>query len=353
VLPLIARHLAPQGVAFVSYNTLPGCHMRRGVWDMLKYHTRDIAEMPAKVASARSLLDLVGRPVAAESVAQQAMRAEIREAGGSPDAVLAHDDMSEPNTPVYFHEFMADATRAGLTYLAEARLSTMMGGGLDPEVRQALGPLDRLTREQYLDFVHFRRFRETLLCHAGALERFVIQPPRALNMHATPSLSFRLDAERAGHDPGANAGIAALQQLLLARWPHSVPVSELAAWHRQLQPAAPETSRPIESVLVEMFVGGIVDLRTTPVAAAAAAGERPMAFAPARWMLRETEFATSCYHDTYRLGPDDRRLVALLDGRNTRADLVAALGDLVAGPSGGNQVDAALHALARLALLVR
>ena len=48
VMPLIARHLAPNGVAFVSFNTLPGCHMRRAVWEMLRYHTREIADLPAK-----------------------------------------------------------------------------------------------------------------------------------------------------------------------------------------------------------------------------------------------------------------------------------------------------------------
>ena len=352
VLPLIARHLAPQGIAFVSYNTLPGCHMRRVVWDMLKYHTRKIAEMPAKVASARTLLDLVGRPVAGESAAQQAMRAEVRDAGGGPDSALAHDDMSESNGPVYFHEFMAEATRSGLTFLAEARLSTMMGSGLAPEVRQALGPLDRLAREQYLDFIHFRRFRESLLCHSGALSRFVVQPPRAQGMHVTPSLSLRQEVERAGGEPEPDAGIAALKQLLLARWPRSVPVAEIAAWREQVQPAAGSTVRPIEFLLVEMFVAGIVDLRTAPVSVAAAASERPIAFAPARWMLRESEYATSVYHDSFRLGADDRRLVALLDGRHSRADIFAALGELVAGPPGGNRLEVALNALARLALLV-
>ncbi len=73
-----------------------------------------------------------------------------------------------------------------------------MGGGLAPEVRQALGPLDRLAREQYLDFVHFRRYRESLLCHAGALSRFVVQPPRALGMHVLPSLTLRRAADDAG-----------------------------------------------------------------------------------------------------------------------------------------------------------
>ena len=54
---------APNGVAFVSYNTLPGCHMRRAVWEMLKFHTREIADKPAKVAAARSLIALVATPV--------------------------------------------------------------------------------------------------------------------------------------------------------------------------------------------------------------------------------------------------------------------------------------------------
>jgi len=352
VLPLIARHLAPQGVAFVSYNTLPGCHMRRVVWDMLKYHTRDIAGKSAKVAAARAILDLVGRPVASETAAQQALRAEVREVGGGPDSALAHDDMSEPNDPVHFHEFMADATRSGLAFLAEARLSTMMGGGLAPEVRQALGPLDRLTREQYLDFIHFRRYRESLLCHSGALTRFVIQPPRALAMHVSPSLSLRQEVERGERDSQPDAGVAALKQLLLARWPQSVPVSELAAWRERVQPGTGSSRRPIELLLVEMFVAGIVDLRTAPIAVAATPGERPVAFGPARWMLGESEFATSVHHDSYRLAPDDRKLVALLDGRHTRADLVAALGPLVAGPSGSHQLEAALNKLARLALLV-
>jgi len=355
VLPLIARHLAPQGVAFVSYNTLPGCHMRRVVWDMLKYHTRDIAGKSAKVAAARAILDLVGRPVAAESAAQQAMRAEVREAGGSPDAALAHDDMSEPNDPVHFHEFMADASRAGLTFLAEARLNTMMGGGLAPEVRQALRPLDRLEREQYLDFIHFRRFRESLLCHAGALERFVVQPPRALAMHVLPSLALRRETENAEPAPDADAEVAAVKELLLARWPHSVPAAELADWRERTLPvAAGGQRRPVELLLAELYVGGIVDLRTTPVAVAASAGEFPEAFAAARWINRSHDVIPSLYHEALRhQDPIGKQLVSLLDGTRTREQLAAAVGGPFSGPGGLAQLDDVLAILARKALLVR
>ena len=355
VLPLIARHLAPQGVAFVSYNTLPGCHMRRVVWDMLKYHTRDIAGKSAKVAAARTLLDLVGRPVASENATQQALRAEVREAGNGPDAALAHDDMSEPNDPVYFHEFMADASRSGLTFLAEARLSTMMGGGLAPEARQALRSLDRLTREQYLDFIHFRRFRESLLCHDAALARFVVQPPRALAMHVTPSLTLRRAAENSETAPDDDAEVAAVKQLLLSRWPHSVSAAELADWREHALPVpAGGSRRPVELLLAELYVAGIVDLRTTPVAAAAAAGPRPEAFAAARWINRSHEVIPSLYHEALRhQDPIGQRLLALLDGTRTREQLAAAIGGPFAGPTGLTQLNDVLAILARKALLVR
>jgi hypothetical protein len=81
VMPLIASRLAPKGVAFVSFNAFPGCHLRRAVWEMLRYHTRDIADLKAKLAAARALLGLVGTPIAGESADGQARRSPRR---GSP-----------------------------------------------------------------------------------------------------------------------------------------------------------------------------------------------------------------------------------------------------------------------------
>lgn len=352
-MPLVARHLAPKGVAFVSYNTLPGCHMRRAVWEMLRYHTRDIEAKPAKLAAARSLLALVPMPVASESASQEAMRAEIRDVGESPDAKLAHDDMSEPNNPVYFHEFAADAARAGLAFLVGARLNTVMGAGLAPQVRQALGPLDRLAREQYLDFIYFRRYRESLLCHANALSRFVVQPPRALGMHALASLNLRR-AATPEPKPDAHADARALQAYLLARWPISVPVAELADWRHRTLPAAGEglSHRPIELLLAELFVGGLVDLRTMPFSAVATLGEYPEAFAAARGINRDSDVLPNLYHEAIKFpDPDVRKLLGLLDGTRTREELVAAIGGPLSGPDGRAKLEKALTKLAREGLL--
>jgi trans-aconitate methyltransferase len=355
VMPLIARHLAPRGVALVGYNTLPGCHTRQVVWEMLRYHTREIADKAAKLTAARSLLALVAAPVAGENLGQEALRAEVRNAGESPDSALAHDDMSEPNNPMYFHEFVADATRAGLTFLAEARLNTMMGSGLAPQARQALGTMDRLTREQYLDFIYFRRYRESLLCHANALSRFVVQPPRALGLHALPSPNLRRADASGTPGPETDADAAAIKRLLLSRWPASIPVAELVEWRaRHLPaPAAGEPPRPTEQLLTELYVAGLVDLCTLPGTAAATAGDRPEAFAAARWINREHDVMPNLYHEALRLqDPGGRKLLGLLDGTRTREDLLAAIGAPLAGPDGRAQLEKALDVLAKKALLV-
>ena len=354
VLPLIARHLAPQGVAFVSYNTLPGCHARRAVWEMLKYHARAISDPSARLAAARALIAVVSAPLAGEDEIQAALREEVRHVGEGSDAVLAHDDMSEPNNPVYFHEFMADASRSGLAFLAEARLGAMASARLAPEVRQALAPLDRLEREQYLDFIHFRRYRESLLCHAGALSRFVVQPPRALGMHVLPSLTLRRAMASPDTIPTADPQVTAIMQMLMARWPRSVPVAELADWRERMLPAdAGSTRRPIEFVLAELFVADLLDLRTVPAAAAAVPGERPEVFAPSRCISRERDVVPTLYHEPLRLNdPNVRRIVGLLDGTRTRADLIRAVGGPLAGPDGGALLETILKKLATEAVLV-
>jgi SAM-dependent methyltransferase len=356
VMPLIARHLAPDGVALVSYNAMPGCHLRGIVWDMLKYHTRNIPLKSAKVAAARGFLELVATPVGGDTPTEQAMRAEVRSAAQGSEASLAHDELGDPNNAFYFHEFSDDAVRAGLTFLAEARLDTMLGEGLAPQVRQALGRLDRLAREQYLDFVHFRHFRESLLCHANAPTRFVLQPARVLGLQAVPSSAVRREAatRTAAQSPATTAD--PLEQWLLSLWPRSASVMELREWRDRQTPAAAGAgaSSAIEQQVAELYATGRVDLRTMPVTVAVVAGERPEAFAAARWLNREREIIPSLYHEALRYqDPLGRRLLALLDGTRTRDDLCAALGGPFAGPAGRGRLDAALKILASKALLVR
>jgi 2-polyprenyl-3-methyl-5-hydroxy-6-metoxy-1,4-benzoquinol methylase len=228
LLPRIAMHLARNGVAFVSFNALPGSHLRALAWDMLAYHTSGIADRREQIAAARALLEIAGAPAERDDALMQALRAELRKTAQSSNSSLAHDDLAPFNHPVYFHAFAADAERAGLAFVADAHLSTMTDAGLAPAARKMLAGLDRTRREQYRDFLLFRHYRESLLCHTGAMSRFEIDASRALQLRAVPSLDTRRAAAARAAAPHPDADVAAITTVLVAHWPHSIPVAELA-----------------------------------------------------------------------------------------------------------------------------
>ncbi len=353
LLPFVARHLARNGVAFVSYNTYPGCYVRRAMWEMLKYHARNATDHRARLAAARSLISLLADPVSTHDEGEAALHRELQSMGALTDSALAHDDLSEPNEPVYFHEFAAALESNRLAFLAEAEIHAMVGLGLTPRVRQALARMDRLTREQYLDFVHLRRYRESLVCHAGVLSRFVIDPARAAPMHASASTTLRQLAEdgKVGLS-GGDADAHALKELLVSRWPHCVPVAELAAWHAGRRGARAQGAA-IETMVVQAYGAGLLELCLQPPTVVAMAGLHPTAFAPARWQARDGDVVANVHHDAVNLNERiQRQLLPLLDGTRTRGQILAEMGASFADADRAGQLERVLDQLARAALLV-
>ena len=356
LLPVIARHLAPNGIAYVSYNLFPGCRVRQAVWEMLKLHTRDCPDLPSRVVAARELIALMADSKGPLNQDEDTLRAEFRKLAHRPDGALSHDDLNENNNPVYFQEFVADAGCSGLAFLVEADLFSMTAGDFLPSIREMLGRMDRVTREQYLDFLRFRPFRCSLLCHATALPEFNLHPERVADMHASPALTVR-------HLISVGKGVSyqddnarRIVERLLSRWPESVPVSELIA---MLETGTSNPERVIaepagaRTCLLELCIAGVLDLRPRAIKSASAGGEHPVVFGPARWMCNHNEIVPNLYHDGIRLSDAiARKLLTLLDGTRTRADLMLELGEACAGHDGAQLLDNALAGLASRALLM-
>lgn len=333
---LAAQRLSSNGVMFVSYNAYPGCHIRRAAWDILHFHTDAIADAQARIKAARTMAGLLAEPGATHESSDALLREEFRRIESRSDSALFHDDMGSPNDPVYFHEFIAHAQRFGLDFLAEAALPMMSVGGLSANMSRFVAGMNRLAREQYIDFARMRRFRQTLLCRAAASTTGIVVAAIA-KMYvsaATPLIRSSL----AGKDPGAalNAEgsggeqatheVASLRELL--RWlvtqsPRAVPVAEARAWYRARSSAAPPE---IETLLAEACMRGLVQLHVDAPVATSVAGEFPVASAMARWQASRQEQITNLRHESLRL-PDAaaRRLLALLDGSRSRAALHTAM----------------------------
>ncbi len=363
------RLLAPDGVAYISYNAYPGSYLRDMASDILSFHLQGVGEPAERLARARRLMALV---VAANARTPYAgvLREHFERVLQHPDPLLYHDDLAEVNTPVYLHEFVAHAARHGLQFLSEARLHDSQLHELPDEVAAELDALpdDAVLREQYIDFVVNRMFRQTLLC------RDDVVLDRTLDARRLAGLSFaatlRIEPSAAGEEPtfvgrgGASlqpgrARLSAALAAIAAAWPRAVTFEHLAA---HLDPAARDR---LGGELLEIHAAGVIDLHSHPPAPAAVPGPRPVAAPLVRRQAAEgRDRVTSLRHaSVWVKDPLAAHLLALLDGSRDRDDLEAAIRDYVAGggldgtgvdvPGElGAALDAALARLAELSLLV-
>ncbi len=168
ILEICRRRLAPDGVAYVSYNVYPGWGLTGTLREMLRYQVRDAAGGPAQVRAARSFLTRLGDLLRGEErPLTTLLREDLAVIGKASDPYLVHEYLEKDNHPVYFHEFVERAQAWGLRYLGETAASTMVVDNLRPEVARELIALarDAIHLEQLMDLLRGRSFRNTLLCH--------------------------------------------------------------------------------------------------------------------------------------------------------------------------------------------
>ncbi len=171
ILRVAAERLADDGVAYISYNTLPGCRLRHLVRDLLAFRFGPDARDVVAMESMRGFLDLFAQIESTSSAEYLALlKREIAFAQNRSDDALYHDDLAPDAKAFYLHEFVADARDFGLQYLGEADLAdmfTMAGAEAFDRLLDGWSGGDWVAREQYHDFVKGRRFRQTLLCKAS------------------------------------------------------------------------------------------------------------------------------------------------------------------------------------------
>lgn len=372
LLGLIRRHLAPQGVGFVSYNVYPGCYVRRMLWEMLHFHTDHLTDHGQRLSEAQALTHLLARGRTAQDDLSALLEKDLERAAAREGGHFFHDDLAQINEPVYFHQFAAHAEAHGLQFLGEAELDSLGYAGISGQAMQVLRTMDTLTREQYFDFIRVRRFRQTMLCHADvALERtlggsqldsFLLGVRRDTRVRTRALEPGTVDAETASADQAARTRDEGLVQATLDRLlelsPRRITFAELCA---EMRSSAAEWldqcgEARYRTLVFGAALAGAIELHVhAPRLLAAEPGVRPVASALVRGQLEAGTLVTNLCHESVRV--DDEvvgRLLALLDGRHDRADLVEALGaQLGDGDQAARRLrlEGHLRHLARLALL--
>ena len=168
ILTICSENLATEGIAYVSYNTYPGWHMREMIRHAMRYHSDQFTEPEKRIEQARALIDfLVSAVPKNDNYYSQLLKSELELVKKSRNSYLFHDHLEEVNAPIYFHQFIERVQRHNLQYLGEAEFSTMLTSGFPHAVAETLEGIspDIVRTEQYMDFLRNRFFRQTLLCH--------------------------------------------------------------------------------------------------------------------------------------------------------------------------------------------
>lgn len=348
IMAICKGSLAPQGVAYISYNTFPGCHNRVMLREMMQFHNRDFHDPEQVMQQGLNLLKLLANSLEKDTEPYtQFLKGELTRLGGRPLESLYHDELSPVFTPLYFHQFMAHAQRQGLQFLGEADFFDMMPRGLTPKAVEILEKIgdDVVLREQYLDFMRGRHFRKTLLCHQDVIlnRHFTADGVRSYHVStfAKPS-STSPDSdlnvkETFQNDNGATLTSAdplarTLFWYLLDKDPERVPFERLATEvteraRRQFGITPKPDEDPVAEIADFVWVtyrAGLLDLHVYVAPYVAQVSEKPLASPLARWQARRSDLVATLHHRTLKLGNAIQRgVLALLDGSRDRAALHA------------------------------
>jgi hypothetical protein len=276
--------------------------------EMMLFHASTESDPGERVSQARALADFIDEGGRASILA-----GEMERVRNCADWYLIHDDLAEVNDAFWFHEFAEQAADCGLQFLAEADFFNSDYQSFPESVRSTLDGMaqeDIRLKEQYLDFLTCRRFRQTLLCREEAHVDRNIAPERVRGLW-TASQAVPLSGE------------AEALEKMARRWPEYIPVNDCGL--------APE-------MVAALFSSGVIELHTGPAPFTAVVSEHPCASAFARFQAAQGNVVTSLRHLSVDLQSGEAaRLLRLLDGSLSRDEV--------------NAEPAVLHRFAELALL--
>lgn len=209
IFEICNKRLSKNGIAYISYNTLPGWNMIRSIRDMMLYHASNFDNIKDKVNQARLLLNFVSESLeGSKSPYAEMLKTESQLLSKQSDHYLRHDHLEEDNKQYYFREFIEEAQKQDLQYLADCTIASMYVGNMPQKVAEKLQTVGDIVRtEQYMDFINNRRFRSTLLCHKDVkLNRNI-----SVDLIERFNMTFKITPEKPLSDVDLNDSLESLK----------------------------------------------------------------------------------------------------------------------------------------------
>lgn len=353
ILAVCGAHLAPQGIAYISYKTYPGSYVSGTIHEMMRYQVSRRPGMTEEQV-VHAGLDMC-RFVVDSRQELDAYRGQLKWRLGAVDDRMAayggytwiyHDLGVEVSEPFYFHQFAERAGHHGLQFLSEPGLD-ITNPAYTAETAAALEAMDVIDREQYEDFLENREFRRSLICRAGVTLDRSFDPNRVHSLHVSSPIQART-LLGSPDDPMAKQEFAAPGNMKVTVdqpavkeafrrlgqiWPASASFDDLlaaSAWREGIAGVSrTEDADHLATSLLAMFRRDLITLATSVPTQAATVNERPVASARLRQQIEHGRpILTNLRHaEMETKDPAVRKLLTLLDGTRDRAAMLRDLGE--------------------------
>jgi methyltransferase-like protein/cyclopropane fatty-acyl-phospholipid synthase-like methyltransferase len=350
VFEICRQCLSGNGVAYVSYNVLPGWKMEQALREMMLFHIRQESQPLERFQKAVELLDFLDKDpsTAGDEIYREHLRKTVRRMRKHADGnyqYWIHEYLEEFNTPFYFSKVVEMAGRHALQYLADSDLPTMYTNDLSEESCRFLEDHAHnwVEREQYLDFLRNRMFRRSLFCRQEAaltrqpgLEQLrrlnvvnrLLPIDREISTADDTPMVFEVTKEAllTFHDPIQKTALVYLAEQL----PRSVPFDELAqaTLARLGNPSdklygAGEIARVL--FMIHTFYPSLINFTTWIPPSIFEVSQRPTASATARLLAATGSPITNLIHRRVEMEEHSRYLLWCLNGERSQVELVDML----------------------------
>lgn len=310
---IIERCLAQEGVAYISYNALPGGHVRKLLRDMILRHVTGLPD-EERTGAARDFLKAYAAPRDDDRPLQTGLRGEAANMLEKPAEVLYHDELGPCFEPQSLTDMAQAAEAHGMQYLNEAHPG-LMADGFISEAGDSTQVGDIVAAVQRRDDDIIRFFRHSLFVRATAKPERRLNPALILPVYV--SARCTRDGQKFTSKEGefviSNEGLAEILDRLSAAWPRRFRIDELT------------DQEPYAHALFRLFDFGLTQLHGGPSPFSDSPDDRPRVSPLARAMIRQNyPMIYALDHRTKTITEaEPRAFILSLDGKHSQSDLKA------------------------------
>jgi predicted O-methyltransferase YrrM len=343
IMALCAHVLSSEGMAFISFNAMPGGHIRRILRDMTLHAIEGVQGNEARLAAAEAFLADYRTAKPDDDDIVRGLRKQAEAMLSRPRAGLFHDELGPVFAPHSLTEVAHHAAMHGLEFLTDAGSGRTQDGLLGDDEQAGPDPTAQVLRHaQREDYEELRYFRQIVLVRRGRAAVRHVDAARLEDLFVGGTFERTDDGQI--RTPTGSFGLEddALVRKLLAlsqHWPRYRPIADVADNDEQ------------RTALLDLWHLNFIFLSTTPERFAVDPGIRPTASPLVRAQIAmDMPNVCSLHHEAVGVeDPAARALLAACDGTRDREALEAVWGSVPHNPA--VTIDIALGVLARERLM--